>query len=171
MFGRSLELCAKCEEGIAEDDDQRWCGVCGKGFHEACAPPGPGDDDGPRMPGLGDDYDEEEEIAPQPHDLALPDSLPSTAQGMGDVAGPSAARDFGTTPPTIPLSQPSVPKPSSMFEWGGIPDAIKDIAALREGGGFDSGSDSGSGSNWSGEDWRCQECRLKADLDDIVGGL
>lgn len=140
-------------------------------------------DDGPRGPGLGDDFefegegyeneerrdDEDGLLQQHAHDLPLPDSLPDT---VSTLQPPHAEAALGTTPPTIPFSQPSVPKPSSMFEWGGIPDVIKDIAALRGGGGSASGSGSeGTGSEWSGEDWRCQECRLKDDLDGIVMGL
>lgn len=170
-------MCAKCEEGISEEEGQRWCGVCGKGFHEACAPPSPPPSSHyQHQPGLGDDFDfdgheegqgEEglQHLHQHPHDLPLPDSLPDT---VSNLQPPQTEAALGTTPPTLPFSQPSVPKPSSMFEWGGIPDAIKDIAALR---GHDDTESEGSGSEWSGDDWRCQECRLKDDLDGIVMGL
>lgn len=169
-----VETCARCEGPIDEDeeqDEQRWCGECGKGFHLACAGEDPADVEGKERhgPGLGDDeHDDVRDDANQdPANVELPSSLPSTStaqQPSQDMAAMSSLFSTFSPAATAPqASVPSVPKPSSMFEWGGIPDNLR----LED----EEGSESGSGSEWSGEGWRCQECRLKDDLDAIGRGL
>ena len=169
-----VETCARCGGPIDEDeeqDEQRWCGECGKGFHLLCAGQDPEVVEGKERygPGLGDDeYDDVRDDANQdPANVKLPSSLPSTStaqQPSRDMAVMSSLFSTFSSAATAPqASVPSVPKPSSMFEWGGIPDNLR----LED----EEGSESGSGSEWSSEDWMCQECRLKDDLDAIGRGL
>lgn len=167
----TLETCAKCEMGIDEEEEQRWCGECGKGFHLACAGEDPDEVPTPTQgPGWGDDddhVDKHEHDMHDPANVALPGSLPSTstAHQQSDLAAMSSLFSAFTPAATAPqASVPLVPKPSSMFEWGGIPDNLRLEDEVED------GSESGS-SEWSGEDWRCQECRLKDDLDAIGRGL
>lgn len=166
----SLDVCSKCEGPIEEEEEQRWCGECGKGFHAAC----PGHDSEPpgeeyhRGPPVGEDYEEPSDgqdrahEAARPENIALPSSLPSAStaqQTSADLEAMSSLFSAFSPAATAPQhSVPSVPKPSSMFEWGGIPDSVR----LED--EEHSGSESWSGSDWSNEHWRCRECRLKDDL-------
>lgn len=168
----TLETCSKCEMGIDEEEAQRWCGECGKGFHLVCAGEDPDEVlTSTHGPGLGDDddhIDTHEHDTHDPANVALPSSLPWTSRTQhqpNDLAAMSSLFSAFSPAATAPqASVPSVPKPSSMFEWGGIPDSVR----LEDEEGSESES---SSSEWSGEDWRCQECRLKDDLDAIGRGL
>ena len=105
-----------------------------------------------------------------PANIQLPSSLPSTStapQISNDLAAMSSLFSAFSPAATAPqASVPSVPKPSSMFEWGGIPDDLRLEDEVRDSSESESGS-----SEWNGEEWRCPECRLKDDLDAIGRGL
>lgn len=171
----TLETCSKCEGPIEEEEEaeQRWCGQCGKGFHLACAGEDPRDvTTHVHEPGLSNDEHDETRGGDMsdPANIQLPSSLPSTStapQISNDLAAMSSLFSAFSPAATAPqASVPSVPKPSSMFEWGGIPDDLRLEDEVRDSSESESGS-----SEWNGEEWRCPECRLKDDLDAIGRGL